>query len=192
MEDRKINKKKKLMTYGGVGLVLIILLLIIRSGGNKNNRNTSVLSNSNTSINAPLVTKEIKREFSFPLRNSKKEEVSTLKFSIETVEIRNEILVKGQRAQAVSGREFLIINLKVTNNFSNAIQLSTKDYVRLAVNGNENEWLAPDIHNDPVEVQADSTKYTRVGFPVNSTDKDFILRVGEINGSKETIKLEIR
>jgi len=190
MEDKKLNKKKKLIIYGVVGLVLIIFLLIIRSG--RKNNNPVVAGSSNTTINPAVATKEIKREFSYPLRNSKSEEVSTLKFFIETAEIRNEILVKGQRAQAVSGREFLIINLKITNQYTNAIQLNTKDYIRLAVNGNENEWLAPDIHNDPVEVQADSTKYTRVGFPVNTSDKDFILRVGEINGSKETIKLEIR
>lgn len=186
--DKKA-RNKRLIYIGGAILVILLLIIVARRGRG----NTKVAGvQTSTSINEALATKEIKREFTYPLRNSKNEEVSSLIFNVETAELRNEILVKGQRARAISGREFLIINLKITNRYSASIQLNSKDYVRLAVNGNESEWLAPDIHNDPVEVQADSTKYTRVGFPVNSTDKDFILRVGELNGSKETIRLEIR
>jgi hypothetical protein len=57
------------------------------------------------------------------------------------------------------------------------------------VNGNTSELLAPDIHNDPVEVQAISTKPTRVGFPINDTDKKLTLFIGEINGQKDKVEL---
>lgn len=191
MKEKFTGKKKKFIIYAIALVVLLFVLFLIRSG-RKNSATSLGTSNLSTALNPAIASKDIKREFTFPLRNSKGEEISSLKFNLETAEIRNEILVKGQRAKAVNGREFLIINLKITNQYSSSIQLNSKDYVRLAVNGNEGEWLAPDIHNDPVEVQADSTKYTRIGFPVNSTDKDFILRIGEINGNKETIKLEIR
>jgi hypothetical protein len=43
-----------------------------------------------------------------------------------------------------------------------------------------------------VEVQAISTKFTRVGFPINENDSDLKLRVGEIEGEKETIPLELK
>ena len=60
------------------------------------------------------------------------------------------------------------------------------------MNANENELLAPDTHNDPVEIQAISTKFTRVGFIINDSDKDLVLHVGEIQGDKEKIELDLR
>ena len=99
--------------------------------------------------------------------------------------------MKGQRARAVQGRNFLILNLKLTNQYTQAIEIKTSDYVRLSVN-NKNEFLAPDIHNDPVAVQPISTKYTRIGFPINDSDKNLMLRIGEIKGKKETIKLSFQ
>ena len=81
--------------------------------------------------------------------------------------------------------------MKITNNYDKSVQIPTRDYIRLMVNGSD-EKLAPDIHNDPVEIQAISTKYTRVGFPINETDKDLILQVGEIAGKKQTVKLNLK
>jgi hypothetical protein len=140
---------------------------------------------------APSVAKlktTINREFDFPIRNSKGEKVSNLKYKIENAELYDSLIVKGQRAKAVKGRQFLIINLKLDNEFSQSIQIKTADYIRLVVN-NKNEQLAPDIHNDPVEVQPISTKYTRVGFPINETDKDLVIKVGEISGDKTDIRI---
>jgi len=174
-------------------IVLVVVVvggfLLFRSRGS-----SSVLSNQNEQIEVskPSATKEINRVFEFPLKNGKGEEVSKLKFEIEKADIRSEIVVQGKKHVAVKGREYLILNLKVTNEYEKAVEINTRDYVRLSVNGNQDEWLAPDIHNDPVEVQALSTKLTRVGFPVDTTDKDFVLRVGEIKGEKEDIKLDIR
>ena len=129
----------------------------------------------------------VDKEFNFPLRNVEGEEVSNIIYTIEKVELRDEIIVKGQKATAIKGRTFLILTLKVRNEYGSAIEIDTRDYVRISINGNRNEWLAPDIHNDPVEVQAISTKYTRLGFPINDFDRSFILRVGEIDGDKEEV-----
>lgn len=134
---------------------------------------------------------ELNKELTFPLRTVEGEEVSNFKFEVINAEKRDEIVVKGQRATAIKGRTFLIITLKITNNYSSPIEINTRDYIRLSINGNEDEWLAPDIHNDPVAVQAISTKFTRVGFPVNDSDSNLVLRVGEIEGEKESINLEI-
>ena len=103
----------------------------------------------------------------------------------------DEIIVEGKRATTVKGRTFLIVTLKITNEYTQSIDMDTRDYVRLSVEPNQ-EWQAPDIHNDPVQVQAISTKYTRLGFPINETDKNLILRVGEINGTKEEIPLTLK
>lgn len=143
-------------------------------------------------VSGAKASQEINREFLFPLRDGGGENLSEIKFFIEKAELRDEIVVKGKRATSIKGRVFLIITAKITNQYRQAISMNTKDYVRLSVNRNEEEWLAPDIHNDPVEIQAISTKYTRVGFPINESDRNLILRVGEINGEKVRIPLELK
>lgn len=70
--------------------------------------------------------------------------------------------------------------------------MNTRDYVRLIIDGNQEEKLAPDIHNDPVEIQAISTKQTRLGFAIDDNDKSLALQVGEIDGEKEVIELNLR
>jgi len=108
--------------------------------------------------------------------------------------LQKQIIVQGQRASAVNGRVFLILNLKITNNLEQTIQLNTRDYLRLIVVSNQSEQLAPDIHNDPAEVQAISTKYTRVGIALDEGDakKKIQLKIGEINGEKQTIDLNFK
>jgi hypothetical protein len=154
-------------------------VFVVRDGG----------KSEDVSILGARATQDIYREFSFPLKDSNGDDVSNIKYTIEKTELRDEIVVKGQKATAIEGRTFLIVTLKVKNEFDQAIEMSTRDYVRLSVNDNKDEWLAPDIHNDPVEIQAISTKYTRLGFPINDSDEKLVLRVGEIEGDKEEVEL---
>ncbi len=147
------------------------------------------VAGENVAVSDAKASTDVGKEFTFPLKNSKGEELSSIKYKLEKADLRDEIIYKGKRATAVKGRDFLIINLKITNEYKQSIELKTRDYIRLSVNGNEEEWLAPDIHNDPVEIQAISTKYTRVGFPINESDTNLVLRVGEIDGEKEKIPL---
>lgn len=136
-------------------------------------------------------TQELNKEIEFPIKDSKGVEQGKLKFTITTAEIRDELVVQGKRRGSVEGRTFLVLNLKVSNPFEKAVEVNTRNYVRLSVNGNENEWLAPDLHNDPVEVQAISTKLTRVAFPINESDKNFVLQIGEIQGEKQRQELDL-
>lgn len=155
------------------------------------NKPATVISNDGKiEIQKPKAQQTLNKLFLFPLKDDKGKEVSKLKYLIETVELRDEIIVKGQRNIAVKGRTFMIVNLKITNDFNQTVKLNTRDYVRLLANG-KNEKLAPEIHNDPVEIQPISTKYTRLGFVINETDKNLSLQVGEINGTKENIKLNL-
>src|SRR3989344_8267403 len=168
-------------------LVLVSAFLFIRNkikfGGGGS------VAGDKIEVGGPQKSISINRDFYFPLKDAKGEELSKIKYTIEKAELRDEIIVKGQKATAVKGRTFLIVYLKVTNEYSSNVDINTRDYVRLSINGNETEWLAPDIHNDPVEVQAQSTKTTRIGFPLNESDKQLFLRVGEINGDKEKVEL---
>lgn len=187
----KRSRKKLLMSIFPILLILLLVgtgFYILRTttkgevqGSNQNNP---------IAIADAKKTKSINKTFTFPLLDAKGEEQGSFNYIIESAEIRDEIVVQGKKASAVKGRTFLIVNLKLTNDLEQGLQITSRDYIRLSVNGNTKELLAPDIHNDPVEVQAISVKPTRVGFAINDTDKGHTLIVGEINGEKEQIRLQ--
>lgn len=182
-------KNKKLLMFLGIAAVVLIIFIF----------NQNMFKNQSAQQNIPQTKIEgakekatINREFEFPLKNSKGDEVSKIKYTIESVELRKEILLKGKKASAVSGRIFFVVNIKIANSFDRSIEINSRDYLRVIVGSNEKELLAADIHNDPVRVQAISTKYTRLGFPVNDSAKEFKLKIGEINGEKTDIEVKFK
>ena len=148
-------------------------------------------SDQRVSLPQPVSHQALNSPFTFPLKDQNGKVLSNLNYDIQDAELRNVIVIKGTKATAVQGRTFLVINLKITNNYEKSVQINARDYIRLIINKND-EKLAPDIHNDPVEVQAISTKYTSVGFPINDTFKSLVLQVGEITGKKELITLNLK
>ena len=174
-------------------LFLIVIALLIFSFylGKSLNQNSISYKDDRPLPAATKARQILNKEFEFPLKDGKGKEVSKIKYKIESAELQDSIIVKGQRARSVKGRTFLILNLKVSNNFTQGIEINSRDYVRLLVNSSK-ESMAADIHNDHVEVQAISTKFTRLGFPINDSDKNLMLRIGEIKGKKETVKLNFQ
>ena len=160
-------KNPKIKTYGiGAAVIIVVVALLVifnpfSSGGPK------ATSNSKTTIKSALATQSLNKEFQFPLKGEKDTVIGQIKYVIENAELRDEIIVKGKKANAVSGRTFLVLNLKITNETNQTISMNTKDYVRLFVNGNDQEPLSPSIHNDPVVVDAISFQPTKKSFSIN-------------------------
>ncbi len=182
----KFLSTNKLIMAGVVLLILLGLFFWIRSFTSGTG---SSAAGSNKTQTAGANSKAINKPFSFSIKDEKGTEVSKLGFLVENSELRDQIIIKGRRATAPSDKTFLVVNLKITNDFNKNIQISTRDYLRLIRNNNEKELLAPEVHNDPVDVQATSTKFTRVAFVINKSDKNLKLRVGEINQEKTIIDL---
>lgn len=180
------NKKNIFKYLLPIVIVLLAVFLIRQALSPRSVVNGVITEVSDTK---PLATMALNRSFSFPLRDGKGKEVGKLSYTIKDAELRKQIIVKGKRATAIKGRIFLILNLKIVNSLNQGLEVNSRDYIRFTVNGNTKELFAPDIHNDPVEVQAISTKNTRVGIAINETDKNIELQIGEINGEKQKIKL---
>ena len=174
-----------------VGLVLLIIVGFSLRNILSGKSTSSSSADGKVSLEKAKKIENINRTFAFSLRDQTGKEVSKVKYLIKSAEVRDEILVKGQKAYAVEGRTFLILNLKITNSYEKPVQINARDYIRMTVN-NASEKIAPEIHSDPVEVQAISTKETRVGFAINTNDKDLVLQIGEVKGSKDTIKLKVQ
>lgn len=171
----KIPPKVFLLALGGILLSLTAFSLgKERVDSKKNGRLSSPLPTSS------LAKKEINREFSIKLKNKEKTKITYL---IESAELVGEITVRGEKVKALPEKVFLIFNLKIVNSGNQGIQINSRDFVRLSLASRE-EWVAAEIHNDPVEVQAIATKYTRIGFPVNLKEGKFKVKLGEISGEK--------
>lgn len=153
--------------------------------------NSQAIQGTQIAVPKAIDSQNIGREFAFSVKDEGGREITKFKYIIETVETQKQIIVKGQRATAVEGRVFLVLNVKVVNGYDKPLSINTRDYVRVVLNGNEKELIAPTTHNDPVEAQAISTTPTRLALPVDETSKSIELRVGEISGKKETIKLDL-
>lgn len=180
-------KLPKQAVYAIIGIIVFAGIIFVYKTASTGSRTT--VANAKPLAPTPKATMVINKEFSFPIKDTEGKDISTIKYLIESANLQDVILVKGERATAVTGRTFLILNLKITNSYKQGIQINSRDYVRLIVDGKKDELIAADIHNDPVEVQAISTKSTRIGFPIDEKYKSLEIQVGEINGSKEDIKI---
>lgn len=192
MERTRLPLNFRLRTLVVLAAIFLILLIVaaVRWRGSPTALGSKATL-ATTAVTAPLKTLDLNRDFSFPMKDTNGQLITNLSYTLTSAELRDQIIIQGQTATAAPGRVFLILNLKLRNDSNQAVSLNTGDYVRLSVNGSS-DWLAADIHNDPVVAQPISTKLTRLGFPVNLTDNKFILQVGEIKGNKTTVPIEFK
>lgn len=181
------SSNKKFLLLAGL-MVLIVGIFGVLFFSSMSGQNTLGVTDERPDATEAKKTINLNKALQFPIRNEKGKEVSKFSYEITSAELYDSIIVKGQRARAVKGRVFLIFNLKITNSNDQAVEINTRDFLRISVN-NKKELIAPDIHNDPVQTQAISTKYTRVGVAINESDKNIKLQVGEITGKKQTLEI---
>ncbi len=148
-------------------------------------------ADSSTQSPAILAQQSVNKTFSFPVADSTGQQATTIAYTIVSVDKQNQVIIKGQRASAVTGRTFFIVNLKLTNTSSQTIQLNSRDYVRISVD-NQNELFAAEMYNDPIIVQPISTEYTHIGFPIDSTQNTLTLHVGQLSGPKTDIPIHFK
>lgn len=192
MNNRDQVKKRYYKVAGILAGIVVVVGGIWYMIPEKNSTSGTSLGTTTSQVPGAKKTLDVNRTLSFPILNNKGEEVSRINYVIEKAELRDEIIVQGQKATSVKGRTFLVITLKLTNSLDTDIEINTRDYVRLQINGNE-EYLAADIHNDPVQVAAIATKSTRIAFPIDDNlNQKLVLRVGEIKGEKQEIPLEFQ
>lgn len=172
------NKYAKIIAIATLVLLVVLVLAIFRKPKFSNHQDSLLADETNQEI-------DLEHSFQIPLGDSSDQNIT---FRLQSAELKDSIILKGQKARAIQGKQFLIINLKLENDQEQRIKLDTRDYVRLTVNNSEDR-LAPQIHNDPVEVQPISDQFTRVGFSISKSDSDFKLFVGPIAKDKTELPL---
>lgn len=178
---RRIMKESKILPFAIVGIIFLLLLVFgLKKVLSRPAATTTTTTNDGrVELRKPLATEPIKKNFSFPLKDTAGKEVSSIKLVVQNVELRDQIIIQGKIANTTVGKNVLIANIELTNNFTKPIQINSRNYFRLKKN-NDGKLYDPKIHNDPVDVQPVSTTTTRVGFTVDDSDNDFIIRVGDV------------
>ncbi|MBI2611220.1 hypothetical protein HYW54_00550 [Candidatus Gottesmanbacteria bacterium] len=174
------NKKRLLFPFA---IITIILLggAIIYFGSNSQYKDYRV------EIKPAKKVLDLNKKFAFPINDDKGKEITQMKMYFDKVELRDEIIVKGQRALPIKGKTFLVLDIRIRNDYDQALELKARDFVRLSVNKKDDDKLSANIHNDPVTVEPISTKPTRLGFFISEKDENIILYIGELKGDKTKI-----
>jgi hypothetical protein len=175
--------KRKILLIGAV--LLVIGFFLINGGIFKKKK---VDGNSKPIVKSVAVD----RSFDFPaLTNQGKTSPTKIKFKITNVEKTNQVLVKEQIYTAKNNKTFLIAAIELKNDASVPLNIVPGDLVRMTYNNDEDNKYAPDLHNNMVMVSAISTKLERLGFVIPEDVKQFKLYVGELEGKKEVITVNI-
>jgi len=113
----------------------------------------------------------------------------SLELEFVNVAKQEEVLIRGQRAQAKNGKVFLVFEIALRNNTDQVLYLDPVDLVRWIET--EKDYVAPQVSQGNLEVRPQSTKKSNLGFVVPDAQKDFSLQVGELDGEKSTFEIEL-
>ena len=188
-----ISIKKKRHTPIGFIVAVFLIVGTVMVGQYVVSQKKSNNSSSVKGVTSPMGRQlfEINKSFQFPAYTADRKLASKkVDFTVTTVEKTNEIIIKGKRATAVAGRAFLIVNLKISSDASDSLFLNSRNFIRIKSKDSD-DMLAPDIHNDTVEVQPQSTKITRVGVPIDAGTNEFTVYIGELDKVKDRTEIPV-
>ncbi len=136
--------------------------------------------------NGPKV--EINRNFDVPIKTQDgKDSGEVLKVTITTVEKSDKILIQGKPASATNGKTFLIIIIDVQNDTKKQLTVKPVDLVRLL--GADGKSYAADVYNNNVSSEPISVLKTKIGYIIDTGQKDFKLLIGEVRDKQEPIQV---
>lgn len=181
----RVNKKFSVIAVLAVVVIAGGLFIVSRNnsgqvaGTQTSNRVTSLESNN------AKATAEVYKSFDFEAINQNQDQ-KDIKFTISTVERKDQIMVQGEVKTAPKGSDYLLVRLEIENSHSERLAMTPSDLIRLDDAG---KLFAPDYHNGNVILDPISTKKDLVSFVVKSDAKKFAFQVGELNGDKQKVEI---
>lgn len=112
-----------------------------------------------------------------------------LELEFVNVAKQEEVLIRGQRAQAKNGKVFLVFEIALRNDTGSILYLDPVDLVRWIET--DRDYIAPQVSQGNLEVRPQSTKKSNLGFVVPDGQKKFSFQVGELEGEKENFEVEL-
>ncbi len=157
-------------------LVFIILALIVAFGL------YSIFFNNKQST-APTNVIHLSQKFDV-VAKTQDGKTTNGKFNVEVTGTYRapSLLVQGQTVTARNGKDFVIINMEITNKYNLPLYIQPVDDFRLI--GADGKHFAPTAHQGNVEVRPQSTKTSNIGFVVPKDQKKFRVEVGDLTSDK--------
>lgn len=100
------------------------------------------------------------------------------------------VLVQGQRVTARNNKEFVVLNMEISNSYNVPLYTYPVDSFRLI--DADGKKFAPTAHQGNVEVRPQATKTSNVGFIVQKGIERFKVEVGELNGEKTILEFSLK
>ncbi len=182
-KQRKLLRRSLLMASF---VLLIGILVVIINAKSSNSSSIAGVSTTNGSGSST----QISQSYTFNARDNQGRllDKKTIKMTIQSAQLQKQILIQGQPATARTGKTFLIFSIDLENTYTDRAYLPVNQLIRWQ---DGNKLRAPDVHNDLVLIDPISTKSTRVGYLVNDNQHEFTIKVGEVDGPKQTINLKM-
>jgi len=128
----------------------------------------------------------LEKKFSFPAQNNqgRKNEIA---FILNGAEKTNQIYFRNRPLRAGEEQSFLVLTLQLQNETPERLYFYSADFVRL-IDKEERKFEA-DFKSPRFEIAPFSTKKDKLVFLVPKNQNEFKIQVGELEGTKETIRL---
>lgn len=112
-----------------------------------------------------------------------------LSLTFTTASKKDSVTIQGQKAAAKDGKIFLVLEVQIKNDSQQVLYLLPVDLIRLVMD--ESTKMAPSVHQGMVEVRPVSTKFSNLGFVVDAGQKEFKFEVGEVDGEKQEMMINL-
>ncbi len=133
-------------------------------------------------------TIKIGKSYEIIARTQKKEKTTgRFTLTVTNAQFADSIIVQGKRARPVKGKQFLVVNMEITNPHKIALYAFPVDLFRFI--REDGQKFAPSVHQGTVLVRPEATKKNNVAFVILPEDKKFKIEVGDINEAKETLEI---
>lgn len=192
---KKVSFEKIKKIKDGVSkkvFIVAAVILIVAVGAwyfTQNNGTNGASDPSNINL-APNGTANLNKKVEFPIRDKDGKETGTkLAVTFTSIERADKILYGGKPLTAKQGKDFIIANIEIENTTKDRLTVRPVDFIRLV--DAEGRNYAPDIQTNSLKVEPLSIKNTRTMFIVSENMKTLKFLIGEINGNRETVEVNL-
>ena len=141
---------------------------------------------SDTAVDKPTV--KIGKSYEIIARTKdKKRTTGRFTLTVTDAQFADSILVQGKRARPIKGKQFLVINMEITNTHKVSLYAFPVDLFRFI--REDGQKFAPSVHQGTVLVRPEATKKNNVAFVILPTEKKFKIEVGDISESKDILEI---
>lgn len=180
----------KLKNNKSILIVIVVIILVSLVGylflKPKPSSSQSTKGTNTQSTSVVKASAQLDKVFEFNATNQKKEK-KKIKFTIQTIERKDEIKVKGETRISTKDNDFLLMRIEIENSTSEKLAISPSDLVR--IEDERGKLFAPEYHNGAVIIEPLSVRKDLMSFVVNKKLNKFIFHVGELDGQKEKVEV---